>query len=262
MKIVHILASLGSGGIQGFVFSLACQQSRLGHDVMVIATDVCDNAHSSKQEIIYHQHNVKVHRLNRKRGNKLDLLKTIYRCRKLVSEFKPDIVNTHATLWHMIGALSTVGTSYKQICTVHNTPERWNFVTNMLCKNKPVICCSIPAFENRVQKSSNVICIENSADLFLSSSTFEGLPIAVLEAYFNGIPCILSPIPQHINISNVEEVFIPKSFAVSDFIKVIDKALLTKKLHNNIYASREKSLEKYSITGTAILYIDYYNKNL
>ena len=116
MKIVHILASLGSGGIQGFVFSLACQQSRLGHDVMVIATDVCDNAHSSKQEIIYHQHNVKVHRLNRKRGNKLDLLKTIYRCRKLVSEFKPDIVNTHATLWHMIGALSTVGTSYKQIC--------------------------------------------------------------------------------------------------------------------------------------------------
>ncbi|MCS2235475.1 MAG: glycosyltransferase family 4 protein [Bacteroides faecis] len=357
MKIVHILASLGSGGIQGFVFSLACQQSRLGHDVMVIATDVCDNEHSSKQEIIYHQHNVKVHRLNRKRGNKLDLLKTIYGCRKLVSEFKPDIVNTHATLWHMIGALSTVGTSYKQICTVHNTPERWNFVTNMLCKNKPVICCSIPAFENRVQKSSNVICIENgvdatlvrtseivdlrrefnlpedtkvvvsvgnlrpqknyknvielakhyentnvhfficggnhggpsyddpklyegypnlhclgtrsdvsaienSADLFLSSSTFEGLPIAVLEAYFNGIPCILSPIPQHINISNVEEVFIPKSFAVSDFIKVIDKALLTKKLHNNIYASREKSLEKYSITGTAILYIDYYNKNL
>ena len=36
---------------------------------------------------------------------------------------------------------------------------------------------------------------------------------------------------------------------VSDFIKVIDKALLTKKLHNNIYASREKIVRKIQYYG-------------
>lgn len=77
---------------------------------------------------------------------------------------------------------------------------------------------------------SDVSAIENGADLFLSCSTFEGLPIAVLEAYFNGIPCVLSPIPQHKNISSVYKVLIPKSFEPSAFSESIKEALKIKKV--------------------------------
>lgn len=355
MKIVHILATLGSGGIQGFVFSLACEQANQGNQVLVIATDRCDSEHSDKQESIYKEHNVQVCRLNRNKGSKLDLIKTVIKCRNIVSSFEPDIVNSHSVLWHMIGALSTIGTRYKQVCTVHNTPERWNGITNFLCKTKPVICCSKPAFENRVQKNKNVVCIENGvdpslvrtneivdlrnefglskdskvivsvgnlrpqknyknlielakhydgtkvhfficggnhggpsyddpklyegysnlhclgarsdvsaiengADLFLSSSTFEGLPIAVLEAYFNGIPCVLSPITQHEEISNVDYVWIPKSFEINDFVETVDVALCCAKSHEEIFNSRKEQIKKYSIQRTAKEYIEFYAK--
>lgn len=36
-----------------------------------------------------------------------------------------------------------------------------------------------------------------NADVYISSSTLEGLPISVLEAMYCGLPCILSDIPQH-----------------------------------------------------------------
>lgn len=355
MKIVHILATLGSGGIQGFVFSLACEQARQGNQVLVIVTDKCDTEHSLKQEKIYIEHSVQVCRLNRNKGSKLDLIRTVIKCRKTVKSFAPDIVNSHSSLWHMIGALCTLGTSYKQVCTVHNTPERWNRMTNYLCKNKPVICCSKPAFEKRVQLNKNVVCIENGvdpslvqteklvdlrkeydlpqgskivvsvgnlrpqknyknlielakyydgsnihfficggnhggpsyddpkwyegynnlhclgarsdisaiengADLFLSSSTFEGLPIAVLEAYFNGIPCVLSPIPQHVEISDVDYVWIPKSFEKNDFVETIDEALSCNKSHEEIFISRNEQIKKYSIERTAEEYMNFYAK--
>lgn len=40
----------------------------------------------------------------------------------------------------------------------------------------------------RLLKQSNV---------YISSSTLEGLPVSVLEAMYSGLPCILSDIPQH-----------------------------------------------------------------
>ena len=36
-----------------------------------------------------------------------------------------------------------------------------------------------------------------NSDVYISSSTLEGLPISVLEAMYCGLPCILSDIPQH-----------------------------------------------------------------
>ena len=109
---------------------------------------------------------------------------------------------------------------------------------------------------------SDISAIENTANLFLSCATFEGLPIAVLEAYFNGIPCVLSPIEQHINISNVSKCWIPESFKVSDFIVAIKEALRCEDSHNIIYAERLPFIEIYSISRTAELYIKYYNNLL
>ncbi|MDO5481841.1 MAG: glycosyltransferase [Bacteroidaceae bacterium] len=109
---------------------------------------------------------------------------------------------------------------------------------------------------------SDVSSIENGADLFLSCALYEGLPIAVLEAYFNGIPCVLSPIPQHCNIANVEKVWIPKSFEPKDFIFTIKEALKETSNHLDIYESRKKQIEKYSITETCLKYIQFYNEIL
>lgn len=109
---------------------------------------------------------------------------------------------------------------------------------------------------------SDVSAIENSADLFLSCSKFEGLPIAVLEAYFNGIPCVLSPIVQHINISNVYNVYIPKDFNAESFIECIYKALSNTESHEAILNKRKSQIEQYSIENTAVKYIDFYNKIL
>lgn len=107
---------------------------------------------------------------------------------------------------------------------------------------------------------SDVSAIENGADLFLSCALFEGLPIAVLEAYFNGIPCVLSPIPQHMNIADVEEVWIPDEFEPEAFVKSIYKALETKESHKAIYEQRIHQIEKYTISGTSQKYIAFYKK--
>ncbi|MBO7617909.1 MAG: glycosyltransferase [Bacteroidales bacterium] len=357
MKILHILATLGTGGIQGFVYSLAYEQARMGHEVMVVLTDICDDELGFKQEHILVENRVKVVRLNRHEGDKLELIKSMLKFRKLIEQFKPDIVNSHSKLWHLYGAIGCFPKRYQQICTVHTTPERWSTLVNLFCRNKPVIYCSKASYEGRVQKNKKVICIENgiapnlvrtneivdlrkeyelppesrvvvsvgnlrpaknyknlvelaklvdgdtihfficgnnlggpayddpkqyegyrnlhclgsrsdvsaienAADLFLSSSTYEGLPIAVLEAYFNGIPCVLSSIKQHAQIADVPKVWMPKDFEPESFLKTIEEALMTSESHDAIYEMRKPFIEKYSITRTARDYMDFYAKTI
>ncbi|MBO8478450.1 MAG: glycosyltransferase [Bacteroidetes bacterium] len=105
---------------------------------------------------------------------------------------------------------------------------------------------------------SDVSAIENTSDLFLSCALFEGLPIAVLEAYFNGIPCVLSPIPQHKNIANVDKVWIPESFEPKEFIIAIYNALNEKMDHEVIFKRRESQIMKYAISTTCQKYISFY----
>ena len=44
---------------------------------------------------------------------------------------------------------------------------------------------------------NQVYKILKQSDVYLSSSTLEGLPVSVLEGMYCGLPCILSNIPQH-----------------------------------------------------------------
>ena len=109
---------------------------------------------------------------------------------------------------------------------------------------------------------SDVSAIENGADLFLSCATFEGLPIAVLEAYFNGIPCVLSPIPQHKNIANVYKVYVPDSFNSVSFSKEIKHALSEVENHDSIYEKRKDAIAQYGIANACKMYIDFYKEVL
>jgi glycosyltransferase involved in cell wall biosynthesis len=110
---------------------------------------------------------------------------------------------------------------------------------------------------------SDVSEIINEANCFLSCSTFEGLPIAVLEAFFAGIPCVLSPIPQHSDIArNISECYIPDNFEVPDFKEKIITASSSGKSHESIQKEREPFLENFSIERTAKEYIDFYKKSI
>ena len=108
---------------------------------------------------------------------------------------------------------------------------------------------------------SDITAIENGSDVFLSCAVFEGLPIAVLEAYFNGIPCVLSPIIQHKRISqDIYACYIPKDFTAESFVDSIKKAFSLMENHEDIYAKRKASIHRYTVEITAKNYIDFYRK--
>lgn len=356
MKIVHIISCLKGGGIQNFLLSLAPEQVKLGHEVSIIVTDVDDLEYSQHLKDILESKGISVFKLDRKLHNKVSTLRALFSCRKLIKEIKPDIVNTHAPLSHLYGALSVKGLkNVHHIATVHNGPERWNAVVNAFCRNTPLVFCSHSAYELRVQKNKNItaidngiseeivksndvvdlrselhlpkdaivvvlvgsmrpqknyeflkqivdeggdnnihfcVCggnygagyisaslfdgydnihilglrsdvsaIENKADLFMNCSTYEGLPIAVLEAYFNGIPCVLAPIPQLKRISDMPEVWVAEDTSVKAYVEAIHKAAACKKPHQEIYEERKPKLEPFSIHHCAEEYIKFYEQN-
>lgn len=353
MKIIHIVICLQGGGIQNFLLSLLPEQVKLGNDVTLIVVEKHSHEYCFKLEKILRDKGVKVICLDKTRGSKLSFMRTLISCRKFIRKMHPDIVNTHGGLCHIYGALSVACSGIKHCITIHNAPEKWDMLNNLLNKNKYLIFCSQAAFEMRVQKNKNItaidngvsadiirtnavvdlrkelrlkpddkiiisvgslrpqknyeflksivdtlgnphihfcVCggnygagyistdlfkdypnihflglrsdvsaIENGSNLFLSCATFEGLPIAVLEAYFNGIPCVLSPIIQHKKIAEgIVACYIPDNFKPEDFVVQINKALTNKKSHDEIYLERKDSLYQYSISNTARKYIEYY----
>ena len=354
MKIVHNVMNIGSGGIAGFLLSLATQQVKDGHSVTIVVVEEYAEEKSLQMKKNLEDNGVNVVCLYKKRHNKMSMIRTLFLNKKVIKKIQPDIVNSHSMLCHFYSEFACWGISAVHVATLHNTPERWPIYDRIFCCNTPLIACSKAAYEGRIQKNkivtysdngvsadvvrtdlivdlrkelnlppdtkivvsvgnlrpqknyrnlielaklyngSNVhfvICgaktdvwhddpqiydgyenlhcigartdvsaIENGADLFLSSSKFEGLPIAVLEAYFNGIPCVLSPIKEHIQISDVAKVWIPLDFELSSFSDCIDKALNVKDSHDKIYAERKEQIEKYSITRTSIEYTQFYNK--
>jgi len=110
---------------------------------------------------------------------------------------------------------------------------------------------------------SDIPAILNGADLYLSCSIREGLPISALEGFFSGIPCVLSPIIQHTNISgDVACCYIPNKFDPSYFVNSIIRALSHSESHNQIYLKREDTLRKFKIDRCASEYIGFYKKIL
>lgn len=108
---------------------------------------------------------------------------------------------------------------------------------------------------------NDVSAILNGADVYLSCSLKEGLPISALEGFFSGIPCVLSPILQHTMISgNINSCYVPQKFEPKDFVECINKALANTDTHEEIYKRREKTLENFKIDRCAKEYIAFYKK--
>lgn len=357
MNIVHITNCLQGGGIQNFLLSLLPEQVILGHQVTLIVIekntyDYCDMLEQKMKE-----HEVHVINLQKKRGNKASFVQTMFACRKIIKNIRPNVVNTHGQMSHLYGAFSTWCLPFLHVITIHNGPEYWSLPNKMLNVCKPLIYCSDAAYDMRVQSNKNIItinngvsanliktsdivdlrkelhlrstdkivvlvgslrpqknyeflkeisdklknpnihfcisggnygvdyidksvfddypnihclglrsdvsAIENGSDLFLSCAKFEGLPIAVLEAFFNGIPCVLSPIEQHYRIINgVDACIIPRDFSAEAFAISIMEGLSIKGSHLHIADKRASAIDKFSISYAAQKYIDFYQKNI
>ena len=363
MKIVHVLLSLRGGGIQNFLLSLAPEQKRMGHEVIVIITDEDDSSYSIKNKEYLESFEIPVYNLNRKIGDKASFFKTWFALRKLLKKVNPDFVNSHGVYSHNAVGFAVLGTGISHCCTIHNAPEKWGKMTKLINHCAPLIFCSEAALQLRDQNSPLMIAINNGidektvrcsevvdlhkeldipnddkiivlvgstrpqknyhfvigivnqlsdehihfcicgdvyevarsgdnnnsyishedlkpyqnihllglrsdipavlngADAYLSCSIREGLPISALEAFFSGIPCVLSPIPQHTMISGgISECFIPSKFESKEFIDSIHDALKCSNSHENIYLQRKEHLKKFLIDRCAKEYIDFYKQ--
>ncbi len=100
----------------------------------------------------------------------------------------------------------------------------------------------------------------NKCDCFLNTSIYEGLPITVLEAFFIGAPCLLSPIPPHYEIgAKMPFCYIPSVFDLNSFTEKLDQVLSLDVQREQVLKARSKFLKHFEISNTSNRYIKFYN---
>jgi glycosyltransferase involved in cell wall biosynthesis len=114
-----------------------------------------------------------------------------------------------------------------------------------------------------IKTQDEIYSLMGNCDCFLNASLFEGLPITVLEAFFSGIPCVLSNIAPHIEIgTDMPYCYIAALDSKESFIDKIEMVLKENSNKEEISNLRRPFLKKYSITTTATNYVDFYNNVL
>nr|WP_314898900.1 glycosyltransferase [uncultured Deefgea sp.] len=116
MKILLVITGLGMGGAERQVCDLADQFSALNHDVLLV---------SLNSDLINKPRNKGVKLVS------LDMKKTIFgffisflKMRKIILEFKPDVIHSHMVHANIFTRLLRVFTPInKLICTAHSTNE-------------------------------------------------------------------------------------------------------------------------------------------
>ena len=112
-----------------------------------------------------------------------------------------------------------------------------------------------------IKSQREVYSLMGHCDCFLNASLFEGLPITVLEAFFTGVPCVLSNIPPHTEIgTDMPYCYIADLESEKSFVDKIEIALNHHESKEEILDLRGPYLEKYSITTTAKNYDKFYNE--
>ncbi len=117
-------------------------------------------------------------------------------------------------------------------------------------------CKQITGADNRFKYEgfkSNVAEYLSAADLFVSSSLSEGLPLSVLEAINMGVPCLLSNISPHLEIVDTMDCKGVEAFELKDghlkskFEEIIGKDIETDTISRKAYElySAQVMAEKY-----------------
>ncbi|WP_258555943.1 glycosyltransferase [Aeromonas sp. ARM81] len=116
IKITLIITGLGMGGAERQVCDLADQFSAKGHEVLLIAMtgEALNRPQSAKIEVV-ELGMVKT---------PIGFIKAYWQTRRLIKQFKPDVVHSHMVHANLFARLLRLSTPMKKlICTAHNTCE-------------------------------------------------------------------------------------------------------------------------------------------
>ncbi|QEA40056.1 glycosyltransferase [Pistricoccus aurantiacus] len=120
MRILLVITSLGVGGAERLVISLADRFTAAGHEV-------CLAWFHSEAELKPLDARVSLVNLGISK-NPLALIKGLWRLRKLILEFKPDVVNSHLVHANILTRLLRLITPMPRlISSAHNTNEEGRF---------------------------------------------------------------------------------------------------------------------------------------
>lgn len=96
------------------------------------------------------------------------------------------------------------------------------------------------------------------ADCYLSASLREGLPLAVLEAMFAGLPCVLSNIQPHCDVVAGVAGCVLAEPAPGYLADALAAAALSQDRPQQLRALREPQLASHTISHCADLYMQFY----
>ena len=175
MYILYVITGLGLGGAEKIVVDLADQMTELGHSVKIayLTGEVLVKPNSPNIELIALNLNLSK-----------DYLLASIKYRKLVKNFRPDVVHAHMVHANIFARLNRVLCSVpKLICTAHNSNEggkarmlAYRFTNHLSDINTNV---SQEATEALVTKGAfsknNVITVYNGIDLRKFEKTHDSI---------------------------------------------------------------------------------------
>lgn len=98
-----------------------------------------------------------------------------------------------------------------------------------------------------------------AADVFVSTSVYEGMPLTVLEAMEAGLPCVLSPIDEHREIAtDVPGCFFASTSSPADIAQALLAAIRTPLTRAGLANARGEILQAHSIDRCVESYLAVY----
>src|ERR1700743_192767 len=166
MNIAHIILNLEAGGAQTLMVNLAIQQKTTGNSVSIIIVDKFTNSSfENSLKIQLRKNYIEFYTLNRKLGKNLSLFRSYLILHRLFKKLKPEIVNSHLSLTHLVLALILRVSPYKNkpkhIITLHNAPEDWSRINLKINSKTSSIYCSEAALTTCEVRNCPKIVIPN-----------------------------------------------------------------------------------------------------
>lgn len=120
--------------------------------------------------------------------------------------------------------------------------------------------CGADSFVHFLGLRDDVPELLTASDCYLSASSREGLPMAVLEAVFSGIPCVLSPIEPHCKVADgMAGCYLGADHTPAALANSLLVALHANQKHADLLQQRERQLQQYDIEVCADKYLDFYS---
>ena len=100
------------------------------------------------------------------------------------------------------------------------------------------------------------------SDVYISSSTLEGLPVSVLEGMYCGLPAILSDIPQHKEVAQNSTFISLLPYSIEEWVKKIEEVTIMSQEQRKIIGNecRDYVAKNFSLKSMHEKYDKLYNE--